>query len=84
MIIKQKYIYIKFIKSFPILFCFLYEIICYTKHTDFDYPMKLRLNNGNYLVMTAQGIYLYNDEFNAKKNITVFGSYLIEDNNKIY
>jgi hypothetical protein len=46
--------------------------------------MKLRLNNGNYLVMTAQGIYLYNDEFNSKKNITVFGSYLVDDNTKIY
>ena len=65
------------------------EYFCEYQHeyeieTDFNYPRILRLNNGNYLVMTGSGIYLYNDEFTVKKDIITFGAYLIRNNPYIY
>ena len=56
----------------------------YEIETDFNYPRILRLNNGNYLVMTGSGIYLYNDDFTVKKDIITFGAYLIRNNQYIY
>ena len=73
--------------SFLIIF-FLFFIsnsfISCERHTDFDYPIKKRLNNGNYLVMTTQGIYLYNEEFTSKIDKVIFESRLIESNNYAY
>jgi hypothetical protein len=53
-------------------------------NTDFDYHRKKRLNNGNYLVMTTQGIYLYNEKFNSKVDIEVFDSRIIKGNDELY
>ena len=33
---------------------------------DIDYALKLRLNNGNYLLLTAQGIYMYNPSLTSR------------------
>lgn len=73
----------KYLKFFPLLlfirnFYFYYS---YNEITDFDYPIKKRLNNGNYLVMTTQGIYLYNEDFLSKKDILIFESYAYQNIN---
>ena len=47
-----------------ILFIFFYDSI-FARNTDFDFPIKLRLNNGKYLVMTTKGIYLFNEDFSS-------------------
>ena len=44
---------------------FSYFILILSK-TDFDFHRKKRLNNGNYLIMTTQGIYLYKENFSSK------------------
>ena len=59
----------------------LYFCLC---ETDFDYNRKKRLNNGNYLIMSTQGIYLYNEYFNRKKNLTIFESRLANSISEIY
>ena len=61
----SQHFFIKNIQFF-IFFSILITIACVK--TDFDYHRKKRLNNGNYLVMTTQGIYRYNEEFNSKKD----------------
>ena len=40
--------------------------------------------NGNYLIMSSQGIYLYNEEFNSKISLVIFENRLAESNNHIY
>ena len=65
-------------------FLFISLIIYSSCITDFDYHQKLRLNNGNYLIMSAQGIYLYNEDFSIKKNITIFKSRLLNSNNDVF
>ena len=67
-----------------ILMISISENFCYTIDSDFNYPMKLRLNNGNYLVMTGSGIYLFDEEFISKIVITSFDSNLITKNEMIY
>ena len=67
-----------------ILMISISENFCYTIDSDFNYPMKLRLNNGNYLVMTGSGIYLFDEEFTSKIVITSFDSNLITKNEMIY
>ena len=64
------------------LFFVFFHFNC--RNTDFDYPMKRRLNNGNYLLMTTKGIYLYNEEFTSKIDKVIFESRMIEDNNYAY
>ena len=84
----HKKLFFKKLHFFPIIIyifiIYIYKTICYTSETDFDYPIKKRLNNGNYLIMSTQGIYLYNEEFNLKKNIIVFESRLVKENKEIY
>ena len=71
---------------FFLIFVFIHfsYIFCYSKDTDFDYPMKKRLNNGNYLLMTTKGIYLYDEEFISKIDKVVFESRMIESNDYYY
>ena len=42
------------------------------QQTDYDFPLKYRLNNGNYLVIAAKGIYLFDPSFNLNKTIIKF------------
>ena len=72
---------LNFYKFFIIYFFFFHYYDCIT---DFDYHQKLRLNNGNYLIMSTQGIYIYNEEFNKKKTIVLFESRLLDSNNDIF
>ena len=71
-----------------ILFCFFIYFLFFSfilcRITDFDYPIKKRLNNGNYLVMTSQGIHLYNENFTSKIDKVIFDSRLIENNDYAY
>lgn len=81
----------KFQKNFPFCeFLYFYPIIIYIFITyisniicesDFDYNLKRRLNNGNYLILSTQGIYLYNELFNLKQDIVIFESRLAGGNN---
>ena len=75
----EKKIYIYSIILF--YFSLYYYVFC---KTDFDYHRKKRLNNGNYLIMSSQGIYLYNEEFNSKISLVIFENRLAESNNHIY
>ena len=89
MLIWEKKYFRKYLHFFPLItyifISYIYYTFCYPKETDFDYPMKMRLNNGNYLVMTTQGIYLYNEQFNSvKKTIKKFSSRLLNDNEQLY
>ena len=77
--------------EFQLLLTFLFilmisisENFCYPIENEFNYPMKLRLNNGNYLVMTGSGIYLFDEEFISKIVITSFDSNLIPENYYLY
>ena len=63
MFFKYSFFYVFFISN-NFIFC--------ERNTDFDYPIKKRLNNGNYLVMTTQGIYLYNEEFTSRIDKVIF------------
>ena len=84
MVIKKNYYFDKYLHHFLfvflILISYIYYCFCYNKKTDFDYPIKKRLNNGNYIVMTAQGIYLYDEEFKIKMEVFIYADRLLEDN----
>ena len=76
-----------FFRKFFILYSFLIifsYFILIKSETDFDYHRKKRLNNGNYLVMTTQGIYLYKENFSTKIGLIIFESRLIESNSGMY
>ena len=67
------------------LFIFCFYFIGYIElETDFDYHRLKRLNNGNYLIMSTQGIYIYNEQFNSKINLTLFKSRLVESHDELY
>ena len=84
MISSNQYFLINNIRFFTFLiFSYLMTIICIIK-TDFDFHRKKRLNNGNYLVLTTTGIYIYNENFNSRIELVVFGERLIDDNKDIY
>ena len=82
MAIKKNYYFDKYLHYFLLLFLivisFIYYSFCYNIKTDFDYPIKTRLNNGNYLVMTTQGIYLYDEEFKIKMEVFIFDGRLVD------
>ena len=88
MLISQNDFKVKYLKIFLFLvfITHFYLYKCYSQNTDFDYPIKKRLNNGNYLVMTTQGIYLYNEDFQSKKDILVYDSraYKVDNNDEAY
>ena len=73
----------KTINIFPVLI-FIFHFIVTICISDFDFHRKKRLNNGNYLVMTTQGIYLYNEKFNTKIDLIVFNTRIIESNWEMY
>jgi hypothetical protein len=54
-----------------LFFCLNYYIYCIN---ELDYYKKKRLNNGNYFILSTQGLYLYNEDFNAKVGLVVFNS----------
>ena len=56
------------------------------EHTkkDQDYPYKFRLNNGNYIVIIATGIFLYNPSFSTKIEIYSFNERLLDINEDSY
>ena len=81
---KIKFFSKNLIGIFIFFIIYISELFCYGVDSDFEYPMKMRLNNGNYLVMTSSGIYLYNEEFTSKKDIKLFDHYMIDNNNQIY
>ena len=89
MLIWEKKYFRKYLHFFPLItyifISYIYYTFCYPKEIDFDYPMKMRLNNGNYLVMTTQGIYLYNEQFNSvKKTIKKFASRMLKYNEHLF
>ena len=51
---------------------------------DIDYALKLRLNNGNYLLLTAQGIYMYNPTLTSRINVRNFSTRLTNDHRECY
>ena len=67
---------------------FLISFICfslcgdYDSEASFNYRLIRRLNNGNYIVMTSKGIYLYSDDFSSKMKRHQFDSPLFENNNQ--
>ena len=74
----------KNIKIYFSIFIFCFYFIEYLElKTDFDYHRIKRLNNGNYLIMSTQGIYIYNEEFNSKIDLTIFSSRLLESHNNL-
>ena len=68
----------------PLFFYFLFFSYFIINKTDFDYHRKKRLNNGNYLILSTQGIYLYNEDFNSKIDLVIFDTSLAESNSEIY
>ena len=82
----QIIVFMRHLQIYPIIIyvfiIYFYNSIC--TQTDFDYQLKKRLNNGNYLIMSTQGIYLYNDQFNSRKDIKIFDSRLVNGNGEIY
>ena len=88
MAIKKNYYFDKHLHHFLLLFLivisFIYYSFCYNIKTDFDYPIKKRLNNGNYLVMTTQGIYLYDEEFKIKMEVFIFDGRLVDHNEYLF
>ena len=53
-------------------------------NNDFNYPFKLRLNNGEYLVMASQGIYIYDTNLSPKKDVLIFDSPAIWEQRESY
>ena len=51
---------------------------------DIDYALKLRLNNGNYLMLAAQGIYMYNPTLTSKIDVKIFDTRLTNDHRESY
>ena len=51
---------------------------------DIDYALKLRLNNGNYLMLTAQGIYMYNPTLTSRIEVKNFTTRLTNDHRESY
>ena len=87
--LKEKKIFLKELQFIHMslyffIICFSFCLCDEDRNTDFDYQLKKRLNNGNYLILSTQGIYLYNEEFTVKKEVKVFESRLVEHNYEIY
>ena len=61
----------------------LFNTMCFY-NIDFNYPFKLRLNNGNYLVIASEGIYMYNPTLTSKINVLIFDSPVIHEHKESY
>ena len=53
------------------LIILLFNLTMSFYNIDFNYPFKLRLNNGNYLVIASEGIYMYNPTLTSKINVLI-------------
>ena len=75
----------KFYYSFfyKIFFISLFVNILSEKR-DNDYPLKYRLNNGNYIVIIAKGIYIYNPNFSSKIIVKSFDTRIVDDDGDAY
>ena len=65
------------------LLLFEYINICGTEK-DTDYSLKLRLNNGNYIMLTIQGIYIYSQTLTSKLDIKIFDSRIYSTHSDCY
>ena len=84
---KHDFLFNKYFQYFSILFLVFYIVINATfciRYTDFDYPIKKKLNNGQYLVMTTRGIYIFNEDFSSNITKVKFKSRLFESNDYTY
>ena len=70
----------------PIKFLILFQLINLLSFVikDIDYALKLRLNNGNYLMLAAQGIYMYNQNLTSKIDVKIFDTRLTNDHRESY
>ena len=62
---------------------FFNEVIC-VSIKDIDFPCVKRLNNGYYLMLAANGIYLYNPNLTSKIDILIFGERRMQYNYHSY
>ena len=62
----------------------LFNLMMCMDNNDFNYPFKLRLNNGEYLVMASQGIYIYDTNLSPKKDVLIFDSPAICEHRESY
>ena len=67
-------------------FIMFFHLIRFQKceEKDIDYSLKLRLNNGNYLMLATKGIYLYNPYLTSKIDVKIFDSRLINNHEDSY
>ena len=83
MVYKPK-IYLNFF-TFLIVISIFYIFKCLPlEHNDNDFPLKYRLNNGNYIVIVSVGIYLYNPDFTSKIEIKAFGERVFNQHEDSY
>ena len=70
----------------PIKFLILFQLINLLSFVikDIDYALKLRLNNGNYLMLAAQGIYMYNQNLTSKIDVNIFDTRLTNEHCENY
>ena len=78
--------YINIYYFLPLKLILLFQLINLLSFAikDIDYALKLRLNNGNYLLLTAQGIYMYNPTFTSKIDVKIFDTRLTNNHNESY
>ena len=77
--------FIKHHFTFPnLLVIFNILLFIETEKRDNDYPLKYRLNNGNYIVVFSKGIYIYDYTFTYKKEVKTFISRVLDDDNDSY
>ena len=68
-----------------ILLCQLMNLnLIFCEKKDIDYSLKLRLNNGNYLMLATKGIYIYNPTLTSKIDVKIFESRLTDDHEQSY
>ena len=78
--IQKLYFHSHFILVLFIIKIFLSE----STQRDNDYPLKFRLNNGNYIVLSSKGIHIYDSSFNSKTEVKTFNSRIIDNDGDAY
>ena len=67
--------------KYPSFFIFsllmIFKVLLCIEH-DFDYSLKLRLHNGNFLILASKGIYMYNPSFTSKIDVKIFENRLMD------
>ena len=66
--------------KYPSFFIFsllmIFKVLLCIEH-DLDYSLKLRLHNGNYLILASKGIYMFNPSFTSKIDVKIFENRLL-------